>query len=106
MNNSEGFLRETHRVFSVKDVSKAVDYYVSQLGFKLSFTDTSCIAQGYTGARRDGIKIHIQGPDGTERNNDFNTQMLRIYVHNIEALYKGYKRQYVFYNYILLKDTP
>jgi len=101
---SQGFLKQIHPVLPVMDVTKAVDFYIKKLGFKLAFTDTTD-EYGYAGVSRDGIEIHLQWHDNTEWENEYNTQMLRIYVDNIEVLHNEYKTQNVFHNNTLLKET-
>ncbi|BAO74551.1 glyoxalase superfamily protein [Winogradskyella sp. PG-2] len=100
-----GYLKQIHPVLPVKDVSKAVDYYVSKLGFQLAFRDATSV-QGYAGVRRDSIEIHLQWHDSSELDNGLNTQMLRIYVDNIEALHEEFKTQDVFHDNTSLKETP
>lgn len=104
MSNTKGYLKQIHPVLPVKDVSKAVDFYVNQLGFKLAFTDTTS-AQGYAGVARDGIEIHLQWHDEIEWVNGLDRPMLRIYVENIEALFEAYKKQNIFHNNTALKET-
>lgn len=54
-----GYLKQIHPVLPVKDVTKAVDYYINKLGFRLAFTDTTS-DKGYAGIKRDGIEVHLQ----------------------------------------------
>ncbi|WP_296386756.1 VOC family protein [Winogradskyella sp.] len=103
--NKQGYLKQIHPVLPVKDITKTIDYYVSKLGFKLAFTDTTD-ANGYAGVGRDGIEIHLQWHDSIEWENGFNTQMLRIYVEHIEQLFEEYKTKNVFHKNTTLKSTP
>jgi catechol 2,3-dioxygenase-like lactoylglutathione lyase family enzyme len=100
-----GYLKQIHPVLPVKDVTKAVEYYVKKLGFKLAFTDTTS-AQGYAGVSRDAIEIHLQWHDEIEWENGIDRPMLRIYVDNIEGLFYDYKTKDVFHNNTSLKETP
>lgn len=104
-SNNQGYLKQIHPVLPVKDVSKAIEYYVKNLGFKLGFTDTTS-AQGYAGVRRDNIEIHLQWHHEKEWDNGIDRPMLRIYVENIEGLYNEYKSKSVFHKNTALKDTP
>ena len=104
-SKNNGYLKQIHPVLPVKDVSKAVDYYINKLGFNLAFSDTTD-AHGYAGISRDGIEIHLQWHDEIEWVNGLDRPMLRIYVDNIEALYNAYKTQDVFHNNNSLKETP
>lgn len=103
--NSKGYLKQIYPVLPVKDVTKAVEFYVDRLGFKLAFTDTTD-ANGYAGVTRDGIEIHLQWHDAREWVNGLDRPMLRIYVEHIEALYDAYKTQGVFHDNTSLKETP
>ena len=102
---NSGFLKQIHPVLPVKDVSKAVNYYVQHLSFKLAFTDTTS-AKGYAGVTRDDIEIHLQWHDETEWLTGIDRPMLRIYVENIESLFEEYKTTGVFHNRTALRTTP
>ena len=111
MSNSKGYLKQIHPVLPVKDVVKAVDYYVDKLGFKLAFRDTTDTtdttdAHGYAGVSRDSIEIHLQWHDEKEWVAGLDRPMLRIYVEQIENLYDEYKTQNVFHENTALKVTP
>ncbi|EDP71954.1 bleomycin resistance protein [Flavobacteriales bacterium ALC-1] len=100
-----GYLKQIHPVLPVKDVTKAVDYYVNKLGFKLAFKDTTD-EHGYAGVSRDGIEMHLQWHDEKEWEIGVDRPMLRIYVEGIEALYEEYKKLNVFHEQTSLKETP
>jgi len=100
-----GYLKHIHPVLPVKNVVKAIDYFVNKLGFKLAFTDTTS-EQGYAGVSRDGIQLHLQWHDEKDWTNGLDRPLLRIYVDNIEALYNEYKTQDVFHSQTALKETP
>jgi len=101
MNKHNGYLRHIHPVLPVKDVSKAVQFYVEKLDFKLAFTDTTSV-QGYAGVARDAIEIHLQWHDEKEWIGGLNGSMLRIYTDAIEA----YKSKGVFHELTKLRHTP
>ena len=48
-----------HPVLPVKDVRKAIAYYVAKLGFALLFKDAGD-APGYAGVSRVGVEFHLQ----------------------------------------------
>lgn len=96
MTTDKGFLKQIHPVLPVKDVSKAVAFYVDKLGFKLAFIDKTS-DNGYAGVCRDGIEIHLQWHNAEEWEAGLNTQMLRIYVNNITSLFEEYKTKEVFH---------
>lgn len=100
-----GYLKSIHPVLPVKNVTKAIDYYVNKLSFKVAFTDTTD-AHGYAGVRRDSIEIHLQWHEEKEWIIGIDRPMLRIYVDGIEDLYNGYKTQNVFHQHTSLNETP
>ena len=100
-----GYLKHIHPVLPVKNVAKAIDYYVKKLGFKLAFTDTTS-EQGYAGVSRDDIQVHLQWHDEKEWNQGLDRPLLRIYVNNIKELYDEYKIQDVFHEQTALRETP
>ena len=97
-----GFLKQIHPVLPVKNVTKAVDFYVQKLGFKLAFTDTTS-DMGYAGVTRDAIEIHLQWHDENEWVIGVDRPMLRIYVENISELFDEYKTKAVFHERTSLK---
>lgn len=100
---SKGYLKQIHPVLPVKSVTKAVDFYIEKLGFKLAFTDTTS-DNGYAGVSRDGIEIHLQWHDEKEWVEGLDRPMLRIYVENITKLYEEYKTKDVFHERTALKE--
>lgn len=104
MSTAKGYLKQIHPVLPVKDVSKAVDYFINKLGFKLAFTDATS-DKVYAGVRRDAIEIHLQWHDEKEWISRLDGPMLRIYVENIDDLFEEYRSQNVFHNNTTLKTT-
>ena len=100
-----GYLKQIHPVLPVKNVSKAVDFYVNKLGFKLGFTDTTS-DKGYAGVSRDAIEIHLQWHDEQEWVVGLDRPMLRIYVEHITLLFEDYKTKDVFHDRTSLRKTP
>ncbi|WP_400080542.1 VOC family protein [Winogradskyella sp. R77965] len=100
-----GYLKQIHPILPVKNVTKAVEYYVQKLGFKLAFTDTTG-EKGYAGVKRDSIEIHLQWHDEVEWMKGIDRPMLRIYVDDIEGLFSAYRTRDVFHNNTALKETP
>lgn len=99
-----GYLKQIHPVLPVKDVTKAVGFYIEKLGFKLAFTDTTS-DKGYAGITRDEIEIHLQWHDEKEWVKGIDRPMLRIYVENISKLYEEFKTKNVFHQHTSLKET-
>lgn len=100
-----GFLKQIHPILPVKNVKKAVAYYVNNLGFKLAFID-STDANGYAGVKRDDIEIHLQWHDAEEWEARVDRPMLRIYVDSIEDLFTEYSTKHVLHKNTSLKQTP
>ena len=99
-----GFLKQIHPVLPVKNVERAVEFYVEKLNFELAFTDTSD-AKGYAGVSRDNIEIHLQWHDDKEWVIGLDRPMLRIYVDDIEELFQEYEQQNVYHRNTSLKKT-
>ncbi|WP_179346313.1 glyoxalase superfamily protein [Winogradskyella ursingii] len=100
-----GYLKQVHPVLPVKDVKKAVDFYVKKLNFKLAFADSTS-TMGYAGVSRDNVEIHLQWHDEKEWIEGLDRPMLRIYTDNVEALYEEYKTSGVYHARTILKETP
>jgi len=101
---NSGFLKQIHPILPVKNVPKAVEYYVGKLGFKLAFQDTTS-DNGYAGVSRDAIEIHLQWHDAKEWIEGLDRPMLRIYVEHISHLYEEYKTKDVFHKHTSLIKT-
>ncbi|WP_299525476.1 glyoxalase superfamily protein [Winogradskyella sp.] len=99
-----GFLKQIHPVLPVKNVPKAVEFYVNKLGFELAFTDTTS-DNGYAGVSRDAIEIHLQWHDEKEWAVGLGRPMLRIYVEHILPLFEEYKTKGVFHDQTSLRKT-
>jgi len=96
MSKVKGYLKQIHPVLPVKNVSKAVDFYVNNLGDEPS----------YAGVSRDGIEIHLQWHDEKEWTTGIDRPMLRIYVDHIQQLFDEYKTKAIFHQNTSLKETP
>lgn len=100
-----GFLKAIHPVLPVKHIDKAIEYYCEKLGFEIAFKDPTD-PNGYAGLIRDAIEIHIQWHDEQSWENGLDRPMIRIYVENIEALYKEYSTKTVFHDRTQLREMP
>ena len=99
-------LKAVHPVLPVRDVERAVRYYVDRLGFALAFRDPSD-PNGYAGVRRDDVELHLQW----HAEEDFvgveaGTMMLRLMVEDPDALFAEYCDRGVFHERTQLADTP
>jgi catechol 2,3-dioxygenase-like lactoylglutathione lyase family enzyme len=99
----KGYLQEIHPTLPVKDVKKALDFYVIKLGFSIAFADDSSQAS-YAGVKRDNVEIHLQWHDPKEWA-AVDRPMLRFLTQNIETLFDEYKTNEVFHKNTSLKDT-
>lgn len=92
-----------HPVLPVKNVPKAIAYYVEKLGFKLLFKDAGD-APGYAGVGRDGLELHLQWHDPAEFDN-VEKLSLRLLIDGVDALFNEYSQQDVFHAQTALRDT-
>ena len=46
-------------ILGTRDLEKAIDFYISRLGFALAFRDAS-VPTNYAGLRRDEVELHMQ----------------------------------------------
>lgn len=96
--------KEVHPILPVRDLEKAIAYFVERLGFGLAFRDPSA-PDKYAGVRRDGVELHLQWQfekDMPKRG----ALMLRFFVDDPDALYGEYQTQDVFGPQTQLRDTP
>ena len=47
--------REIHPILGVRDLERALAFYIDRLGFKLAFRD----GDNYAGLRRDEVELHM-----------------------------------------------
>jgi len=106
----KGYLQEIHPVLPVKDVTKALDFYLKNLGFHIAFLPNGeagaddDIKPLYAGVKRDNIEIHLQWHDEKEWD-AFDRPSLRFVTQNIVALFDEYKSKNVFHKNTSLKNT-
>lgn len=100
---SKAYLKQIHPVLPVQDVSKAIDYYVKQLGFTLVGKDAE--VPFYAVLRRDGIELHLQWHSEEEWKAGLDALSLRIYVDNVDLLFDEYKVKDVFHKNTALRET-
>lgn len=100
----KAFLNQIHPVLPVRNVTKAIQFYVDKLGFQLAFKDAGD-TPGYAGVMRDGIAIHLQWHDEKDWAEGMDSSLLRIYVEKVDLLFDEYKTQFVFHQNTALKNT-
>jgi len=103
MKASEQFL-SVHPVLAVKDVLKALGFYVNKLGFEVTFADHRT-APKYVGIKRGNVEIHLQWHHASEWESNIDRPMLRFLVLNSAALFDEYKTKDVFHEHTQLRET-
>ncbi len=99
----KGYLKEVHPVLPVKDVVKALEFYVKKLGFEIAFADDPT-KPFYAGVRRDNVEIHLQWHDEKEWET-VERPMLRFVTKHIKNLHDEYETKKVFHKNTSLKKT-
>ena len=98
------FLKNIHPVLPVKNVLKALNYYIQELNFELAFKDEGDDPK-YAGVKRNAIEIHLQWHDEKEWLAGIDRPLLRIYVEDVEALFEEYQSKSVFHKSTRLRKT-
>lgn len=101
---SKAILKQIHPVLPVRNVSNSIVYYVQKLGFKLAFKDLGDDPK-YAGVTRDNIELHLQWHDENDWVEGMDSVLLRVYVEDIDELFKDYKSKNVFHDHTSLKNT-
>lgn len=96
-------LIEIQPVLPSKNVSKAIEYYMNRLGFRLVFQDRDPDPM-YAGVGRDAIELHLQWHDPKEWQAVERPQ-LRIVVQDVVGLFEEYRGQGVFHAGTALRKT-
>src|ERR1700743_3305211 len=93
-------------VLQVRDMPKAIDFYVEKLGFELRFRDSES-GPRYAVVRRYGVELHLQRHDeGSFQPERGDALMLRIHVGDPDALFAEYADKGVFHAQTSIRDTP
>jgi catechol 2,3-dioxygenase-like lactoylglutathione lyase family enzyme len=99
--------REVQPVLPVRDVERAVRFYVERLGFRLAFRDRPGPDANYVGLRRDGVELHLQWHDEADfKSVEAGTLMLRFVLDDPDALFEEYQDKNAFHERTRLADTP
>jgi catechol 2,3-dioxygenase-like lactoylglutathione lyase family enzyme len=93
--------KETHPILGTRDVSRAIEFYTHQLGFKLAFKDNAD-APNYVGFRRDSVELHMQ----FQFEHEMGTIRLRLLVTDPDALFREYRKLGVECTPNALRDSP
>jgi len=102
-------IKEVHPTLPVRDLQRAIDFYVDRLGFSLAFRDPSG-PDRYAGVRRDGVERHLQWHDEA----DFaapspaspGTAMLRFLVDDPDDLYREFQARGALSQGAKVEDKP
>jgi catechol 2,3-dioxygenase-like lactoylglutathione lyase family enzyme len=87
-----------HPILGVRDLERAIAFYVDRLGFKLAFSDGG----NYAGLRRDQVEVHMQ----FQYEHEMSTTRLRFLIEDPDALFEEYESQNVFHDRTHLASTP
>jgi catechol 2,3-dioxygenase-like lactoylglutathione lyase family enzyme len=99
--------REVQPVLPVRDVDRALQFYVERLGFRLAFQDRPAPDARYAGVRRDSVELHLQWHEEVDfKGVEAGTLMLRFVVADPDALFAEYQDKGVFHENTRLADTP
>lgn len=71
-----------HPILGTRDLERALEFYVTKLGFTLAFRDPSG-PSNYAGVRRDQVELHMQWQDEHE----MSTMRLRFLVASPDQLF-------------------
>ena len=98
-------LKNATPIFDVRDVNRALSYYVERLGFQVEFRyeeDPS----NYAGVIRDGVRLHMQWQHEDEfKKGTAGTSRVRIQVDNPDALFEEYRSKGVVSEGTEVRDT-
>ena len=92
-------------ILDVRNISRALDYYVEKLGFQVEFRYTED-PDNYAGIYRDSVYLHMQ----CQHEDEFVTGTagrlrVRIIVDDPDTLYHEYKAKGIFTSDVQIRDT-
>lgn len=97
--------KELIPILDVRDVNKALHYYVERLGFQIAFRYEE-EANNYAGVCRDDISLHMQWQDESQfKAGKAGTLRVRINVDDPDALFEEYQRNGVVDERAQLRNT-
>jgi catechol 2,3-dioxygenase-like lactoylglutathione lyase family enzyme len=99
--------KDVQPVLPVRDVERAIRFYVDRLGFRVAFRDRPGADVRYAGVSRDSVEVHLQWHEEPDFNGvEAGTLMLRFVVDDPDALFAEYRDRGVFHEGTRLTDTP
>ncbi len=93
--------KETHPIIGTRDIQRAMDFYIRQLGFSLAFGDKAD-PPNYVGFRRDAVVLHMQ----FQFEHEMGTIRLRFLVDDPDALFHEYRQRGVACTSDGARNTP
>jgi catechol 2,3-dioxygenase-like lactoylglutathione lyase family enzyme len=93
--------KEIYPIIGARDIQRAIEFYVQQLGFKLAFSDRAD-SPNYVGFRRDAVELHMQ----FQFEHEMGTIRLRFLVENPDALFTEYRQRGVEIAPNGMRNTP
>ena len=93
--------KKTHPIIGTRDIKRAIEFYVRQLGFQLAFQDDAD-TPNYVGFRRDEVELHMQ----FQYEHEMGTIRLRFLVDDPDALFAEYHERGVECSASGIRDTP
>jgi catechol 2,3-dioxygenase-like lactoylglutathione lyase family enzyme len=92
-------VKEAHPILGTRDIQRAIEFYIQQLGFELAFGDDAD-PPNYVGFRRDAVELHIQFE------HEMGTIRLRFLVEDPDAIFNEYRQRGVECTPNSVHDTP
>ena len=92
--------KETHPILGTRDIQRAIEFYIQQLGFNLAFRDNTD-SPNYVGFRRDAVELHMQ----FQFEHEMGTIRLRLLVEDPDALFDEYRQRGVACSESGIRDT-
>ena len=97
--------QQVYPVLPVRDLDRAIHFYVERLGFQLTFRDGT--PGNYAGLRRDAVVLHIQWHAEEDfKGVEAGTLMLRFRVDDPDALHAEYTSSGATSTAKPVRDTP
>lgn len=96
--------KEVRPVLPVRDVNKALRYYIEKLGFRRCFQDCENEPK-YAAVERDGVQLHLQWHDVRDFDK-VERAGLRFGIDDVDELFAEYADKDVFHARTALQNTP
>ena len=98
-------LKNAIPILDVRDINRALSYYVERLGFEVEFR-YEADPSNYAGVIRDGVRLHMQWQHEDEfKKGTAGRLRVRIQVDNPDALFDEYRSKGVLSEGTEVRDT-